>query len=163
MLSELQRRRVWEGWFSAEVRANYFADLAASYHHRQRLATWAAMFFSSGAVVAFLAKLPSEFTWVAPTLALVTAALTGYSLVAHHQGHAVVSSDLHFRWNRLASDYEALWDDMYAPEAPARLATLTERGGELSKVATAAGLPYQERRLLKWQSLVERHHAAHAA
>jgi hypothetical protein len=164
MLSELQQKRVWEGWLSAEVRANYFADLAGVYHQQQRMATWAAVFFSSGAVVAFLANLPPAWAWLAPAFAIVTAALSGYSLVAQHQEHAVTSSDLHFRWNRLASDYEALWDDMYASEAAPRLAALTERGAELSKAATAAGLPNQERRMLKWQELVEQHHtaAAHA-
>jgi hypothetical protein len=160
MLSELQQKRVWEGWFSAEVRANYFADLAGAYHQRQRWATWAAVFSSSGAVIAFLANLPPAWAWVAPAFALVTAGLSGYSLVAHYQEHAVASSDLHFRWNRLASDYEALWDEMYASDAPARLAALVERGAELSKSATVAGLLYQERRMLKWQELVERHHAA---
>ena len=162
MLTALQQKRVWEGWLSAEVRADYFADLAGAYHRQQRRATWAAVFSSSGAVVAFLANLPPAWAWVPPAFALITAALSGYTLVAHGHEHAVASSDLHFRWNRLASEYEALWDDMYASDAPAKLAALAERGAELSKSATAAGLPYQERRMLKWQDLVERHHHATA-
>ncbi len=36
MLSELQQRRVWEGWLSAEIRANYFADLSSGYHQPPR-------------------------------------------------------------------------------------------------------------------------------
>jgi hypothetical protein len=68
MLSELQQNRVWEGWFSAEVRANYFADLAGAYHQRQSWATWAAVFSSSGAVIAFLANLPTRHLLISASL-----------------------------------------------------------------------------------------------
>ena len=50
MLSELQQKRVWDGWLSAENRANYFADLSRGYHRKQRLVTWAMLVLSSGAV-----------------------------------------------------------------------------------------------------------------
>ena len=157
-MTDLQRKRAWEGWLAAEIRANYFADLASAYHARQRWASWAAVFFSSGAAAAFMAKLPADWALLAPALALITAALSAYSLVAHHQEHAVASSDLHFRWNRLATDYAKLWDDQYAADAPARLEVLAERAAELSKSATAAGLANQARRMMKWQDLVEQHH-----
>jgi len=50
MLSEPQQKRVWDGWLSAENRANYFADLSRGYHRKQRLVTWAMLVLSSGAV-----------------------------------------------------------------------------------------------------------------
>jgi uncharacterized protein YndB with AHSA1/START domain len=40
MLSDLQRQRVWEAWLSAEIRANYFAELSGYYHRLQRALTW---------------------------------------------------------------------------------------------------------------------------
>jgi hypothetical protein len=160
MLSELQRKRVWEGWLSAEIRANYFADLSARYHRHQRYGTWCVLFSSSGVLATFVTKLPQEFTWAAPALALMTAGLSLYSLVAQNQKSAIDSADLHFRWNKLASEYEHLWDNMYAEDAGPQLTKLDERGMELSKVATA--FPFSEKRILKWQDHVEKHHAAAA-
>ncbi len=156
MLTEIQRRQVWESWLSAEIRANYFADLAGRYHQLQRWATWAILFSSSGAFVTWTARVPEPWNWLAPVLALATAGLSLYSLVAQHQKHAMDAADLHARWNRLASDHERLWDDMYAEDAPARLSALIEREAELGKVATA--FPVNEKRLLKWQDHVEKHH-----
>ena len=54
MLSEAQQRRVWEGMLSAEIRANYFAELSGKYHRRQRVVTWVILFLSSGAAATFL-------------------------------------------------------------------------------------------------------------
>ena len=47
---------------------------------------------------------------------------------------------------------------MYAEDAGEREAKLADEAGELGKVGTA--FPVIERRLLKWQAHVERHHAA---
>jgi hypothetical protein len=162
MLNELQQKRVWEGWLSAEIRANYFADLSRRYHYRQRLATWSTLFLSSGAAVAFVAGLPREYAWVAPILSLLTAAVSAYSLVMQNQKSAMDSADLYFRWNKLAGEYERLWESMYSEDALAQLSALEERAAELSKVATA--FPVKRKQLLKWQQHVEMHHgvSAHA-
>ena len=61
------------------MRALYFADLASSLYRRQRLITWAALFTSFGAVVGFLLF---AVAWLAPVLAMASAALSLYSLVA---------------------------------------------------------------------------------
>jgi hypothetical protein len=135
MLTELQRKRVWEGW-------------------------WTSLFLSSGAVASVIIRLPQEFSWVAPVLALLGSALTLYSLIAQNQKHATDSADLHLRWTRLASEFQRLWDDMYADDAPARLAVLEEREAELGRAGTA--FPVNEKRLLKWQDHVEKHNAARA-
>jgi len=70
-------------------------------------------------------------------------------------------SDLHFRWNRLASEYEGLWDNLYADDAELKLKMLTEKTAELSKSSTV--FPYRERVMLKWQNHVEKHHRVSAA
>ena len=163
MLSELQQTNVWENWLSSEIRANYFADLAIRYQSRQRSLTLFTLIFSSGAAFAIVTDWsPQGFEWIKAALALLTAAVSFLSLVLQNQKSAMECSDLHFRWNRLASEYEALWDDMYAEDAEMKLKALGEKEAELSKSSTA--FPYRERVMLKWQNHVERHHgvSAHA-
>ncbi len=160
MVVESQRERVWEEWLGAEIRAYYFGDLADSYFRQQRLATWLTLFFSSGAVVTSIAKVPEGFGWVAAALALFAAAVSLLSLVRQNVKAAVDSADLHYRWNKLATEYRNLWDGLETADVPARLAELSEREAEVSKSGTA--LPYSEKRMLHWQDLVERNRARHA-
>lgn len=161
MLSELQRKRVWEAWFEGEVRANYFADLSGRYRWRQRTATWLTLVFSSGAFGALLAQLPPQYGWAPTVLAALAAAVSLWSLVAQNQQSAVDAADLHHRWNRLAADYQRLWDDMYAEDAAARLRALDERAAELSKAGTA--FPVRERLIAKWHRHVGEHYRAPAS
>ncbi len=163
MLSELQRKTVWEGWLSAEIRADYFADLSWRYQRRQGIATWLMLFTSSGAFVTFLGALnsilPKESAWlVSAGLSLFTAVLSGYSLIAQNPKRAIDSTDLHFRWNKLAIEYQDLWDNMYADDARAKLMELVEKDAEISKAGNA--FPAKERMLLKWQKRVEMHHSS---
>lgn len=161
MLSEIQRKNVWENWLSAEMRANYFADMANRYQFRQSAFTWLTLLFSSGAAFVVVTDwAPQGFGWVKAGLALLTAAVSLLSLVQQNQKRATECSDLHFRWNRLASEYEALWDDMYADDAELKLKMLAEKTAELSKSSTA--FPYRKRVMLKWQEHVERHHRVSA-
>jgi hypothetical protein len=157
MLSQLKQRNVWENWLASEMRSNYFADLANRYQFRQGAFTWLTLLFSSGAAFAVVTDwAPAGFGWIKAALALVTAAVSLLSLVQQNQKRATDCSDLHFRWNRLASEYETLWGDMYAEDAETKLKLLTEKTAELSKSSTA--FPYRERIMLKWQEHVERHH-----
>ena len=117
MLTELQQKSVWEAWLSSEIRANYFAELCGDYQWRQKSATWLTLLFSSGAFVAIVADIPPAWSWVKPVCALLAAGLSFLSLVAQNQKNGIDCSDLHFKWNRLAAEYEALWDDMYAEDA----------------------------------------------
>ena len=104
--------------------------------------------------------LPPSLAWVKPALAAVTAALSGWWLVAQNQKHSTDCSDLSFRWNKLALEYQGLWDDMYSPDALARLRSLAERGLELSKTANA--FPNKKELMERWQDRVVRHHEAAA-
>jgi hypothetical protein len=127
MLSEAQQQRVWEGMLSSEIRANYFADLSGQYYSRQRWATWASLVFSSGALASLLASLPERYIWIRPALILPTTLLSAYSVAMQNQKFAVDSSDLHARWNRLAKEYEAIWEDVYSDDALQRLSVLDDR------------------------------------
>jgi hypothetical protein len=161
MLSEAQRKRVWEGMLAAEIRANYFADLSARLYAYQRQATWATLVFSSGAVVTVLASLPPQWTWVRVFMTLATVLLSAYSVVRQNQKFAVDASDLHLRWNRIASEYESVWENVYALDSLVRLNAIDERTRELSK----AGAPfhYDAKRMLKWENHVVNHRLARAA
>lgn len=161
VLSDLQRKRVWEGWLSAEIRANYFAELSNRYYRAQRAITWLVLLSSSGAFVTLVSNAPPSWAWVAPALAFLTAALSFLSMVVQTQKSATDAADLHVRWTSLGRDYAALWDDMYAGDASVRLAALEQREMEASKSGTA--FRFNERRMLKWQEHVVRHHAANSA
>lgn len=153
MLSETQLKTVWEEWLAAEVRANYFADLCGTFNRRQRWATWATLLLSSGAAVAFIGR----FQWAVPILALLAAAMSLYSLVAQNPKSAAECADLHSRWNRLAMEYQALWQGWFADDAASKLAQLNDREADVSK--SGVGYHYDEKRMLKWFDIVVRDRA----
>ena len=160
MLTELQQKNVWDGWLASEIRAHYFADLCGKYQQRQRTVTVLTLVFSSGAFVTLISDwFPPAWAWVKPMLALLTAVLSLWSLVAQNHKNATDCADLHFRWNTLASQYEALWNSkMYAADADTILHTLIQREAEISKSCTS--FPNDAEPMDKWQDLVVRHHAA---
>lgn len=87
---------------------------------------------------------------------LLTAAISLYLLLQQSQKRVTECADLHFRWNGLASEYKALWDDMYSPDALAKLRSLEEKEAELSQSSVA--IPNDERAMLKWQDYVISQH-----
>jgi hypothetical protein len=152
MLSELQQRNVWEGWLGSEVRAHYFADLCNRFQQTQRFVTWSTLAASSGAAAAILSGLPQAWLWIRPVLALITAALSLWSLVSNYSKNATECSDLHLRWSTLAIAYEELWGNMYASTASGRLSDLRQQDAELSKSCTS--LPNKKNLMLKWQRYI---------
>ena len=157
MMSQLQQQRAWEGWLSAEIRANYFADLSDMYRRRQRVITWLMLFLSSGAFFSLVAKIPQGLSAVvAPIFALLATGVSLYASVAQHQKSMMETANLHLKWSKLASKYERLWDDVYAEDAQASLKRLEGKSMELSQAGTA--FPANRRKLLKWQRYVETRH-----
>lgn len=124
--------------------------------------TWATLFLASGATATFLISgLPQQYGWVKPTLTFLTAALSLLSLVMQNQKKYTECADLHFRWNRLAGEYSALWNETYAESASAALARLNEKAADLSKSGMWVG--YKERILLKWENQVLQQHGVATA
>ena len=157
-LNEIQRGRLWEDLLLAEARSYYFGDLATRYHREQRIITWASLILSSGATVtAVAAAVASGQVWIPAVLALTASALTFYSLVAQNHKRASDAADLHTRWAKLARAYERLWEDMYAEDALARLNAIEDSDPELSK--PAFGLPWDRKRMRRWQEHVEYLHS----
>lgn len=153
MLSDLQQKDVWDGWLGAEARALYFGDLCRWYSNQQKVITWTTLAASSGAAASILSGWPDS---VRLALALATAGLSLWSAIAGNTKTATDCSDIHFRWNKLAIDYKALWCNMYAADAPKRLADLLQRDAEISK--TCNPLPNRTKRLRKWErTVVEQH------
>jgi hypothetical protein len=156
MLSELQQKDVWEGWLGAEIRANYFADLCGRYRTEQKTLTWLILVSSSGSLIALLSDQLPQWQWVKPVLAFLAAGASLYLLIQQNQKGSTDSADLHSRWATLANQYRALWDDMYSGDAVEKLRELEEKEIELSKSSTA--FPNNERKMLKWQNHVQKHH-----
>ena len=157
MLSEFQQDTVWQGWLSAEIRAGYFGALVHRFQQRQRFLVVGGLLLSSGATIALLtAIVPPEMAWIKPTLTLLAAALSLWSLVARNERSAIEAADLHFRWNTLAFGYGALWADMYVDDASERLGDLCKEEAAISKSSTS--MPLYGRLLAKVQDNVLLHH-----
>ena len=161
-VSETQRTRVWEEWLSAEIRSSYFADLSSTLSERQRGAHWVCLLGASGSVSALLAQAPS---WIAPVCALIVAGVSAYSIVAQNQKRSADATDLHFRWNTLASEYQDLWveiEEGTAEGVSERLKAFAARDSEASRAA--CGFREDKQRMLRWTDEVfAQHHVGHAS
>jgi hypothetical protein len=156
MLTEAQRHDVGERMMAAEMRSNYYADLCSRYLARQRWITFATLLCSSGAVATVLStSLPARLSWTRPTLTLITAALSLFSFVSQYLQTSTDCAELHSTWNRLATEYDALWNDLDADNAHEQLKLLISRGEEASKRGTK--IAYKEKLMRKWQKHVEMH------
>ena len=159
MLSEAQQKRVWDGMLGEEIRADYFAELAGIYLWRQRAATWTTLFLASSSVATLLAdRVPPEWRL---EFAIATTAVSLYSIVMQNQKLSVDAADLHASWNRLSTEYERVWENVYAEDAMSTLTALTERSIELSKSGTL--FPNLPKKMLKWQKYVEEQRLSHTA
>ncbi len=157
MANEEQRTRVWENWLSAEMRANCFADLSSSNREWQKWATYLTLLFSSGALLSIVA----QHAWLPPVLALVTSVLSLYLVISRYEHNAVDASELHARWNRIASTYRDLWENLEGePNIRERLLELDEVKAELSDAGLRFGR--NEKRMAKWYDHVVSHHPTHA-
>ena len=152
----MERTRVWEAWIGAEFRALYFADLDSAFTRRQQWATGITLLGSSGAVLTALGNLPPQLAWLKVAAPLLLAAVSIYSVVAQNQRRAAEAGQLHVRWSKLATRFEALWGDMYATDAPERLSKALEEEAEVSGLG--ANFPYDEKRLTRWFDLVIQQH-----
>ena len=153
-LTEHQQRRVWDGWFRSEVRAQYFAALAGRYDRYQTTVTWLTLISSSSAVVAILAGLPGKLSLAAPFLALLTSGISFYSLARQLEKKAAQARDLHTQWSKLADRYRDLWENMYDERATTRLAELDEKAIELGELGTF--FPAKEKLIQKMHANVQR-------
>lgn len=127
---------VWEKMLAAQMRALYFGDLVTRYQRTDRALAALLLLLTSGAAAALIAKLPNDLHWLTAGLALAAAAVSVWRILARYPDQAAGAADLHLHWNRLAANYEKLWNSLYAEDAEMKLEQLQARGQELSKAST---------------------------
>jgi hypothetical protein len=99
--------------------------MCGRYQFQHKLLTLMTLLFSSGAAATLMTDwLPRHLQWVRPVLALLAAAISFLAVLQQNLRRVTECADLHFRWNRLSSEYKALWDDMYSSDALNRLRAL---------------------------------------
>jgi hypothetical protein len=154
MLNQGQIEDVWRRQLDAETRALYFADLANRYTTQKKWITAGSFFLSSSAVVTFLTKLPD---WVPVSLSIVTAVINAYSSAFGLDSRMRSMSKLYSQNSQLASDYEKLWNNVYAEDATLVLDGLIRRDREISETATTEA-PNDQKRMGRWQDCVFTQH-----
>lgn len=155
MLSDFQQDELWRNWISAEIRSDYFADMGTRYARLHSWLIWLTLFFSAGTFTVVIGNLPADFGWLKPTLALITTALSLLSVVMQNPKKSADCADLHLKWNRLAAEYQALWNNVYSEDAQSKFAGLVEREAELSK--TGMAIPSKPKVMEKWERHVLEH------
>ncbi len=157
MLSDFQQDTVWDGWLAAEIRAAYFAALVNRFQWRQKMLVVAGLLLSSGATITLLTTvIPPQFGWIKPTLTVLAAAMSLWSLVAKNERNAIDAADLHFRWKTLALEYEDLWGNVYGDQAAERLTQLRKEEAVVPKSSTS--MPAYKGLLAAAQANVVMHH-----
>ena len=150
-LSDAQMERVWQEMLSAEIRSCYFADLVERLGKRQRWLTWGTLVASSGAFVSFLLEYPA-LAQLRPVFALSATGISFSMLVQQYPRRSMDAADLHLRWNKLAHDYERLWENVYTADAPQLLDALTTRAEEISRAGAA--FRWEPKVMLRWEKHV---------
>ncbi len=150
MLTEDQINDVWEGKISSEVRSLYFGDLANEYSTRKQWITGLSFFLASGAMASLIGKLP---LWIPTALSLAVALGNAYSVAVGLDAKIRALAKLHFTWAQIGNDYGRLWNHTYSDEAESEFYDLQRREMEISELATTES-PFDEKRLLRWQTVV---------
>jgi hypothetical protein len=150
MLSEFQINRVWENMLAAETRSLYFGDLASRYTRRKQWITGLSFFLSSGAAAALIGKAPA---WVAIVLSTIVALISAYSMAVSLERKISTMAKLHSAWNRIAQEYDRLWNHTGDPDAESRLESIIQLEREPSELATIDA-PNDQKLLGLWQDRV---------
>lgn len=150
MLNEVQIRRVWDGMLAAETRSLYFGDLASRYTRQKQWITGISFFLSSGAAASIISKAPE---WIPLVLALIVAASTAYAMAVNLDGKIATMTKLYSSWNRIAAEYDRLWNHTYDDDAEDQLNQIIQSEREPSELATTDA-PNNQKLLGEWQDRV---------
>jgi hypothetical protein len=155
MLSDFQQDELWRRWIGAEIRSDYFADMGTRYARLQSWLTWLSLFFSAGTVAAMLGTVATEFGWLKIVLGVIVTGISLFSIIMQNPKRYADCSDLHLRWNRLATEYQALWNDVYSDTAESVYTKLLDKEVELSRGSMI--IPNRPRIMEKWERHVLDH------
>jgi hypothetical protein len=157
MLTEERIYLAWSNMLAAETRALYFSDLATKYSQQKQWITGLSFFLSSGAAATIIGKAPA---WVPAAMALITAALTAYSIATALDRTASTMAKLGSTWREIASAYERVWNHNYDDDADEQLDKVIALESAPSQMA-ATEAPHDEKRLGLWQNRVfQLHHVS---
>jgi hypothetical protein len=155
MLSEFQQDELWRHWIGAEIRSDYFSDMGMRYARAHSWLTWATLFFSAGTVAAMVGSLSTNFGWLKFVLGVIVTAISLLSLNMQNPKKYADCAELHFKWNRLAAEYQGLWNDVYRDDAVIAFASLMEKEADLSRDSMA--IPNKPKIMEKWERHVLDH------
>jgi len=124
--------------------------LRIAYTAQKKWITALSFFLSSGAAATVLARMPG---WVPILLSLAAAAITAYATVFGLDSRTRSMADLYWRSNQLASDYERLWNNVYAEDAAKTLSDLLRRDADIAKIAVTEA-PSDQKRMGRWRDYV---------
>ena len=111
-------------------------------------------FLSSGAAATLIGKSP---TWVPVVLATFTAIITAYAMAGNLDGRIATMAKLHSSWNRLAGDYDRLWNHAYDDDSEETLEDIIARETDASELAVT-NAPNNKKLLEQWQQHVFESH-----
>jgi hypothetical protein len=139
------RRCTWEEMLTADMRANYFAELVGHYLKLDKWLRVATLLAASGTVGTALSQLDPSIKLAVPILAT---AVSFWLLISQYGSLARDASDLHSGWNAVKRDYERVWNNLDAGDAEEQYHQIYDRGEVLSKSGTK--FPYKKARLNYW-------------
>ncbi len=155
MLSEAQQKRVWEGMLESEFRALYFSDLSASSLTTDKWIGFATLFSSAGCIASAVGRLPELYAWVPVVLSIVVGVLGILRVSLQFYKRSVDCSELALKWQKVARDYERLWENIYRNDAEDILERVDLQADELAKPGIATGKPNQKRLEHWWNYVIE--------
>jgi hypothetical protein len=146
MHPEVFQKIVWEEMLYAKMRSNYFAELVRHYMNWDKGLRALVLLASSGAVVTVVLQVNVELLRFG--VPIIAAALSFWLLLSQYASMARDASDLHAGWSAVASDYEGIWTNLYAPGAQATYQQIYDRAESLSR--SGEKFPNNKDRLNYW-------------
>jgi hypothetical protein len=131
MLTDLQRRNVWQKKMEAEARCWYFGDLASREFRRKRYIGIATVVIGSSTFISILGKVP-----VLPQACSAAIAFLGmYQIATSQDDNIRTYGELQFGWTQLDHDFDRLYSrprdvdaEQTLSDCLAREAALAQKG-----------------------------------
>lgn len=139
------RQCVWEEMLTADMRANYFAELVGHYLKLDKWLRVATLLAASGTVGSALSQWNEGVRLAVP---IVATGVSFWLLLSQFGSMARDASDLHSGWSAIKRDYERLWNHLDVPDAEEQYHQIYDRAEVLSKSGTK--FPNKKDRLGYW-------------
>ena len=144
MVSDHQRRLVWESLLHAEILHRYYGYLAEHLEKKDTRLVWAALVATSGAAVVLIGDFPTVY---AKILALLAAGLNLWIALSRYSKKSVYSANLQKKFADLIVEWELLWgkvDEIAGDEMEQLYVDLQKRATAITELAPVE-LPLDDR------------------